>query len=173
MVCHLPRLLLGFHEAWITENVIACSKSNQRAFPMWAVMVGHISHVMMDINSSVNGIIYGFNSPLFRKALKKKLQKMGCLKRALTAPVQLNLLVAPTENCVRSTKQNGTSKLSDNHIVTIQVTEALKVQVPDEAPGASLTSAHSDEALDISRSRSCLLKVHMTPSMTWPRVTRV
>ena len=39
---------------------------------MWAVMFGHISNVMMTVNSSVNCIIYGLISPQFRKSMSKK-----------------------------------------------------------------------------------------------------
>ena len=51
---------------------------------MWAVMFGHVSNVMMAVNSSVNCIIYGLISPQFRKSMSKKAIAWGLHKESST-----------------------------------------------------------------------------------------
>ena len=75
-------VLSGLHEAWITPNIVACTKVHRPPFPVWAVIVGHISNVLMAVNSSVNCIIYGLISPQFRKAMAKKTRKWGLCKKS-------------------------------------------------------------------------------------------
>ena len=62
---------------------------------MWAVMFGHVSNVMMAVNSSVNCIIYGLISPQFRKSMSKKaiawgLRKESSIERNIRRPSMWN-----------------------------------------------------------------------------------
>ena len=153
MVCHTPRLLLGLHEAWITPNVIACNKASRRAFPMWAVMFGHISHVMMAINSSVNCIIYGLISPQFRKAMKKKARKWGCYIRRTTR--------APRPRVILERILPHNSPLE---VRSIQSLPMPKIEV------------NSSEENNGDKTTSTILRAHSelnVTSGTWTMVTRV
>ena len=72
----------GLHEAWITPYIVACTEAHKPPFPAWAVIFGHISNVLMAVNSSVNCIIYGLISPQFRKAMVKKARSWGFCKKS-------------------------------------------------------------------------------------------
>ena len=60
-ICHLPRLLLNIHEIWTLEQVKYCLHIQitiMGGFPVWAILLGYISNVLMVINSSANLVIY-------------------------------------------------------------------------------------------------------------------
>ena len=173
MVCHMPRLLLGIHEAWITPSVVACNAANRRAFPMWAEMFGHISHVMMAINSSVNGIIYGFISPQFRKSLKKIAIRWGCMKKPPNTPVPM--LVFPTGN-KRTSRHQAVQTGGD------QDQDDQGSEIPRFITGSvsTLIFQHDKMHTEASADKECdslpMIIVHQeseTRLSTWPRVTRV
>ena len=160
LVCHTPRLLLGIHEAWITPNVIACTQAGRRAFPLWAVMFGNISHVMMAINSSVNGIIYGFISPQFRKALLKKAKKWGCYGRSHQS--SMILICHPTQNATM-----GQNQAENANIAVLPMNELEQKSEKSESNQLNIMSETMPSIVIHKEDDS------VKPPSTWPRVTRV
>ena len=80
LICHVPRLFLGLHEAWITNQTISCAKAGFSPFPLWATIMNQFSHLVLVINSSVNCLIYSVMSSRFRKAALQRAQEWGCFK---------------------------------------------------------------------------------------------
>jgi hypothetical protein len=80
LVCHMPRLVLSLHEMWIINDTLKCIKAGMKIFPLWALILSHISHLFLVINSSVNSLIYCMVSSSFRKAAMIKAKKFGCVK---------------------------------------------------------------------------------------------
>ena len=82
LICHLPRLFLGLHEAWITNQTISCAKAGFSPFPLWATIMNQFSHLVLVINSSVNCLIYCVMSSRFRQAARQRAQDWGCFKKS-------------------------------------------------------------------------------------------
>ena len=73
-ICHSPRLLLNIHEIWTLEQVKFCLHIEMTilgGFPVWAILLGYISNVLMVINSSANLVIYFIIGANMREQLRK------------------------------------------------------------------------------------------------------
>ena len=46
-ICHLPRMVLSIHEMVIIDFALECSKYNMRGFPLWALILSKISHLLL------------------------------------------------------------------------------------------------------------------------------
>ena len=72
-ICHSPRLLLNIHEIWTLDQVEHCLHIQQTilgGFPVWAILLGYVSNVLMVINSSANLVIYCIIGANMRKQLR-------------------------------------------------------------------------------------------------------
>ena len=72
-LCQSPRLLLNIHEIWTLDQVEHCLHVQQTllgGFPVWAILLGYISNVLMVINSSANLVIYCIIGANMRKQLR-------------------------------------------------------------------------------------------------------
>ena len=73
-ICHLPRLLLNIHEIWTLDQVKYCLHIQLTllgGFPVWAILLGYISNVLMVINSSANLVIYCIIGANMRQRLRE------------------------------------------------------------------------------------------------------
>ncbi|TRY77346.1 hypothetical protein TCAL_17433 [Tigriopus californicus] len=87
LICHSPRLLLNIHELAIIRKAMACGRSGQKTFPLWSLVVMHLSHLLLVINSAINILIYCYLSSKFRqegKLLWEKCCRFG--KSCTTRP---------------------------------------------------------------------------------------
>ena len=66
-----------------TNSRLECTKHGHWGFPLWALILTKISHLLLVINSSINCLIYGLISPKFRKTAYWKAKKWGCLVSAI------------------------------------------------------------------------------------------
>ena len=57
-LCNLPRLILNMHEIFALDSLELCKATLLGGFPLWAIFLGYVSHVLLVINSSANLIIY-------------------------------------------------------------------------------------------------------------------
>ncbi|XP_023347957.1 uncharacterized protein LOC111716716, partial [Eurytemora carolleeae] len=67
VLCNLPRLLLNMHELVVLELIDECRDTQLMGFPVWSVIIGFISQVLLCINSSANLIIYCCLGAKFRE----------------------------------------------------------------------------------------------------------
>ena len=70
LVCNLPRcliilapmtmlrLILNLHEMIVLDMIKDCRESSLGGFPVWSIVLGFVSHVLLVINSSANLFIY-------------------------------------------------------------------------------------------------------------------
>lgn len=87
LICHSPRILLSIHELATIRKAMACGRSGQKTFPLWSLVVMHLSHLLLVINSATNILIYCCLSSKFRsegKLLWEKCCRFGksCQGRA-------------------------------------------------------------------------------------------
>ena len=73
LVCHFPRILLSFHEMLVIRNTLKCRKEGYFSFPLWALQLAEFSHVLLVLNSSLNGVIYCMFSSKYRAQAKSML----------------------------------------------------------------------------------------------------
>lgn len=66
LICHSPRLLLNLHELTTIRNAMACGRAGHKTFAVWSLIVMHLSHLLLVINSSINILIYCCLSQKFR-----------------------------------------------------------------------------------------------------------
>ena len=83
---HSLRVVLNFHEAIGTKNVLLCLANGKRGVPFWSLMTNELNKLLLVTNSSVNIIIYGCLNSKFRKTLLKK--RRGPLASEVTATAQ-------------------------------------------------------------------------------------
>ena len=75
-VCNLPRLILNIHETFNLDQITLCKFTDlgtvakkylllltkifvpQGGIPVWAILLGYVSHVLLVISSSANFYIY-------------------------------------------------------------------------------------------------------------------
>ena len=71
LVSHLPRIFLSLHEMFVIKDALECSKAGKKSFPLWALIVGYFSHLLLVINSSGNCLIYCLLSSKFRTQARR------------------------------------------------------------------------------------------------------
>ena len=76
LLCHSPRSILYFYEAFYAKELIACWNAVFAGFgvPLWVLQLAQISNVLLAINSSVNSLIYCLFSRRYRDEAKKCLR---------------------------------------------------------------------------------------------------
>ena len=67
--CNILRILLNMHEITVIEEMHLCRCSNLGGFPIWILILGFISPLLLVINSSVNLLIYCVFGTRFRQVL--------------------------------------------------------------------------------------------------------
>jgi len=72
-VCHLPRLILNIHETFNLDQITLCSWTPLGGFPIWSIILGRISQVLLVVNSSANFYIYCIIGANHRKYFNIKL----------------------------------------------------------------------------------------------------
>ena len=112
LLCHMPRLFLALHEAWITDQTLKCRLAEAPAFPLWALMGDFFSHLLLTFNSSVNSLIYCILSSHFRKVALKKCRQWG-LVRGSRNQMPAVALAAATSNQLE-TRHISSSILDQN-----------------------------------------------------------
>jgi hypothetical protein len=76
LVCHLPRILLGFHEIATIHRSAFCQKAGLRPSSKWSLLTISVSHFLLVLNSATNMIVYGLFSPKFRKECGRTWKRM-------------------------------------------------------------------------------------------------
>ena len=77
-ICHVLRVVLNMEEIVYhaeksqIKDMEDRLKVNCTGVQFWTMIVGDISHILLQVNSSINLFIYGFISSEFRKSLKQK-----------------------------------------------------------------------------------------------------
>ena len=66
---NILRILLNMHEITVIEEMHLCRCSNLGGFPIWILILGFISPLLLVINSSVNLLIYCVFGTRFRQVL--------------------------------------------------------------------------------------------------------
>ena len=69
LVCHTLRLLLNMHEIYVVEEMDFCRCSDLGGFPIWILILGFVSPVLLALNSSINLLIYCVFGTKFREVL--------------------------------------------------------------------------------------------------------
>ena len=69
LVCHTLRLFLNMHEIYVVEEMNFCRCSNLGGFPVWILILGFISPLLLALNSSINLLIYCVFGTKFREVL--------------------------------------------------------------------------------------------------------
>ena len=67
LISHILRVALNLHEMLVIEQAMECGKAGLRSFPVWALMMGSISHLLLVFNSSINIVIYCSLNVTFRQ----------------------------------------------------------------------------------------------------------
>ena len=69
VICNTLRILLNMHEITVVDEILSCRCSHLGGFPIWILILGFISPVLLVINSSVNFLIYCVFGTKFRQVL--------------------------------------------------------------------------------------------------------
>ena len=69
VICNTLRILLNMHEITVVDEILSCRCSHLGGFPMWILIIGFISPVLLVLNSSVNFLIYCVFGTKFRQVL--------------------------------------------------------------------------------------------------------
>ena len=154
LICHVPRLFLGLHEAWITNQTISCAKAGYSPFPLWATIMNQFSHLVLVINSSVNCLIYSVMSSRFRKAARQRAQEWGCFKQPIDTV---------TTTALPETRNGG------QEIIPLQPLPSQSISAPRPASiqksSLSLKVSYDDETNYLSR-ESILTNEKSRPKVT-------
>ena len=67
--CNILRILLNMHEITVIEEISLCRCSNLGGFPIWIIILGFVSPILLVINSATNLLIYCVFGTNFRKVL--------------------------------------------------------------------------------------------------------
>ena len=68
-ICHLPRMFLNLHEALTFEQKKRDYLHGCRGVPLWILIIGLLSHLLLTCNSAFNFILYCAMSEVFRLEL--------------------------------------------------------------------------------------------------------
>ena len=74
-VCHLPRNFLNLHEALTFEQKKRDYLHGCRGVPLWILIIGLVSHILLTCNSALNFLLYCVMSDVFRHELFLLLKK--------------------------------------------------------------------------------------------------
>ena len=69
VICHMPRNFLNIHEALTFETKKQDYLHNCGGMPLWILLIGLISHLLLTFNSAFNFFLYCAMSDVFRKEL--------------------------------------------------------------------------------------------------------
>ena len=69
LFCNILRVLLNMHEIHVVEEMSLCRCSDLGGFPVWVLILGFISPVLLALNSSINLLIFCVFGTKFRKVL--------------------------------------------------------------------------------------------------------
>ena len=69
VVCNILRILLNMHEITVIEQIHLCRCSDLGGFPVWIIILGFISQILLVINSSINLLIYCMFGTKFKQVL--------------------------------------------------------------------------------------------------------
>ena len=67
VLCNLLRVFLNMHEITVIEEIHICRNSILGGFPIWIIILGFVSHILLVINSSINLVIYCMFGKIFRQ----------------------------------------------------------------------------------------------------------
>ena len=79
--CHILRIVLNLEEIIYFEEINRIQDMEEKlnlrctGVQFWTMIAGDLSHLLLQVNSSINILIYGCISTQFKKALRKKLSK--------------------------------------------------------------------------------------------------
>merc|ERR1719232_693026 len=76
LVCNFPRNMLSLFESLWIRRSMACQKTGMRGFPVWAIILGNFSHLLLVVNSSTNMILYIFLNKQFRMHFMNLVKKI-------------------------------------------------------------------------------------------------
>ena len=71
--CNILRLVLNMHEIYVVKEMNLCRCSDLGGFPVWILILGFVSPVLLALNSSINLVIYCVFGTKFRKVLSSYL----------------------------------------------------------------------------------------------------
>ena len=80
--CHILRIVLNLEELIYFEEINEIQDMQEKlnvrctGVQFWTMIAGDLSHLLLQVNSSINILIYGCISTQFKKALRKKLSKL-------------------------------------------------------------------------------------------------
>jgi hypothetical protein len=77
LVCHFPRLLLNIHELVTIREALECTDRGQQGFSLWSLVLIHISHFLLVLNSSTNCLIYCLLSSKFREECRALVRRIS------------------------------------------------------------------------------------------------
>ena len=80
LVCHVPRNFLNVHEALTFEQKKADYLAGCGGMPLWILIIGLVSHLLLTCNSALNFFLYCVMSKVFQtevKLLWVRYQTMG------------------------------------------------------------------------------------------------
>ena len=66
-ICNILRVVLNMHEITVIEEIHICRNSNLGGFPLWIIILGFISPILLVIHSSANLLIYCVFGTKFRQ----------------------------------------------------------------------------------------------------------
>ena len=67
--CNILRILLNLHEITVIDEISLCRCSNLGGFPIWIIILGFITPILLVVNSATNLLIYCVFGTMFRKVL--------------------------------------------------------------------------------------------------------
>jgi hypothetical protein len=119
-ICHILRVILNLEEMIyfeeLSELAIMEKKLGVRCtgVQFWTAIARDISHFLLQVNSSINFLIYGWLSKKFQKAIKENV--FGCKNptRVVFESAQMTQMMSvdlPDETTMASMKENGESVL--------------------------------------------------------------
>ncbi len=71
VICHVPRNFLSLHEALTFETKKQDYFHNCGGMPLWILLIGLVSHLLLTFNSGFNFFLYCAMSDPFRTELKR------------------------------------------------------------------------------------------------------
>jgi len=79
-ICHFPRVFLNFHEIITAKETAACGAIRHHlpsagVFPTWALILNTFNCLFIVLNCCANFVIYGLQSPTFRRVVVKQCKK--------------------------------------------------------------------------------------------------